>query len=188
MNNIVKYLLAIPVIILILFFASIPYNKYCATSGSCSQISLQTLFPKSHGLGFNIEFNSTNYHELIDFKLISSQTISAHTNQTIIAEFEVTNRYNKIVYFRPRLVVEPREFQQYLEKYQCLCMEEQNIRANETKKLKMVFSLKEEIEDNKLFRDKYLDLSLTTDESEYRPDYNYYPENIKIKYVVENTF
>lgn len=188
MNNIFKYLFRISALLLILFFASFPYNRFCAKSGSCQQISLRTFFPKSHGLGFNIEFNSVNYHELIDFKLISSKKISARTNETIIAEFEVTNKYNKIVYFRPKLVVEPREFQQYIEKYQCLCMEEQNIRANETKKLKMVFAINEEIEDNKLFDEKYLDMSLTKDESEYIPNYNHFPKNIKIKYVVENTF
>lgn len=185
MNILRKYALPFIVIIIVLFFASSPYNKYCIKTDSCTPISMKTVFPKKQGLGFNVEFATTNHHELLQFRILSKETIGAHTNETIVIVFEVTNNYNKIIYFRPKLEVTPKQFNKYIERYQCLCMEEQSVKAKETKRLKMVFAITDEIENEELFIKKYFDQELMDDQSS---NGNHFPLNIKMRYVIENTY
>jgi len=146
---------------------------------------MQTFFSKNDGMGFNIEFGTQNFHEMIDFEILSKDTIATYTNKTMVINYKVTNNYQKIVYFRPKLKIWPPQFEQYIEKYQCLCMEEQNIRAGESKTLKMVFAISDEIESDPLFVEKYFDQALM---DEQISSGNFFPLNIKMEYVVENTY
>ncbi|MBL6665188.1 MAG: cytochrome c oxidase assembly protein [Rickettsiales bacterium] len=185
MNTIIKHIPKIIAAILILFFAVFPYNRYCSTSNSCDPIYLRNIFSKKTGLGFNVEIDAINYHELISFKLLSTKSFPTYTNKTIIAEFEVTNNYNKIVYFRPKLVIEPKSFINYLERYQCLCMEEQSVKAKETKKLKAVFTILDDIEEDPLFLEEYFDQELMDVQ---RSSGNFSPKNVKINFIIQNTY
>lgn len=185
MANFRKFLPPIIAVVAISFFAIFPYNKYCAKSQSCEPILLKNIMPKKSGPGLNVEIEASNYHEFLEFKLISPKKIKTQANKTIVAEFEVKNKSNQIIYFRPMLAMEPKIFLPFLDKYQCLCMEEQSVRANETKKLKAVFAINSKIDGQELFETQYLDESVTGNRSEAR---NLNPKAIKIRYVIQNTY
>lgn len=184
-KTILKILLSLIAVVVVVFFALIPYNKYCLRTNNCNSIYFSDLFPKKQGMGFNIEFKALNYHELIEFKTLETDMVPSYTNKKIIAEFEVSNKFKKTVKFRPKLRIEPRVFEKYIIKHNCLCSQRQNVKSDEVKKLRTVFVISDEIEKDPLFVKEYFDQKLMDDQMESG---NHYPKNIKIKYIIENTY
>lgn len=180
MSNIYRLMLALVAILVIGFFAIKPYNDFCNLKGSCKALYWHSFFPKKHGFyRAKINFIALNYHENLEFEVVKPELITTFTNKVNIAEFRVKNLSQKLVNFRPILSVKPIEFEQYIDKYQCLCMQNFSIKSGEEKILKMVFSLNKEIEKNEMFNSYY-----QIDEEEMTKK----TKEINIIYMIENSY
>lgn len=156
MSNIYRFIIALVAILIIGFFAIRPYNNFCNLKGSCKALYWHSFFPKKHGFyKANIKFVPLNYHENLEFEVVKPDLITTFTNKVNIVEFRVKNLSKKLVNFRPKLTIKPIEFSQYIDKYQCLCMQNFSIMAGEEKILKMIFSLNKKIENNAEFNSYY---------------------------------
>lgn len=178
MNNIYRFIIAVIAILVIGFFAIKPYNNFCNLKGVCKPIYWYQFFPKKDGeIEVAIRFKALNYHEKLEFEVVKPEVIRTFNNRINTVEFRVKNISQQLVNFRPQLIIQPIEFAQYFDKYECLCMQNYSLRAGEERTLKMIFSFKEQIEQIKDFGNYY---QIDSDISEAK--------EINIMYSIPNTY
>ncbi|MES2961435.1 MAG: cytochrome c oxidase assembly protein [Pseudomonadota bacterium] len=135
----------IAIAFVVIFFAVQPYNWFCQLTQSCNPFSFSHLIPKKKGkLPITVDMQVTDYRKDIELTVLQSE-IKTVSNQVNKVDYQVKNLTNRVQYLRPVLHVEPEDFKEYIEFYNCLCNNRYKVKPGQTLNLRMEFLLKDNI-------------------------------------------
>lgn len=141
----------IALISLVIVAAVQPYNWFCQITQKCDSFYFSQYLPKMKGkIPFDVMMEVTNYREDLDFRP-TEPVIVTLSNQTNVVFYHAKNLSDKTISFRPQLIIEPDYAAKYFNRYECLCSHEYKLKPREERKLKMVFEIKKDIENEKNF-------------------------------------
>ncbi len=154
MSPILRLAIRLLVIIVVVGFVIQPYNWYCLLTQSCRPFFLSYYMPKSEGKkDFEVEFSTSTYKENLQF-FAEEAVIITPTNRKHVATFHIKNLSKKMMVLRPKLIVEPKEVEKYIVRYQCPCLQQYKLKGLEEKTMVMEFEIdkKFETDDYQLFK------------------------------------
>ncbi len=136
-TKIAVYFLAFILIALLLVK---PFNSFCSLTSKCNPIILSYYLPSKKGnQDFEVNFKAENQLSTLEFKVLTPKaTIKTGQNITII--FTAKNLSNHQIKIRPEYFIEPKNADNYITRYQCLCFKEHMIPANQ--EIQMPFRIK----------------------------------------------
>ncbi len=140
-RNLVRFIIALAAI----FICVQPYNWFCQITQSCRPIYFSYYFPKQERSDVKLAFEITNYNR--DLIISSDQeTLNTKINRKNLVTFRVENKSAKLIKFKPTLIVEPKEAEQYLIRYQCPCSHTFKVKGKNSLEFQMEFIVDDEIE------------------------------------------
>lgn len=145
MIKIFKYLSKIFIVVILIFFASKPYNRHCIKSGKCSPLYISDLIPRINGNEeFDVKFVITNYREdVILYPKIDK--ISTVTGKKNIVTFIAKNNSNKKIDFKTKMFIEPSFLKGEIKSYECLCGKKFSLKKDQEFEIKSIFRFKKDV-------------------------------------------
>jgi cytochrome c oxidase assembly protein Cox11 len=135
-GRIIKYFV---VAFVIIFIAIQIFNRTCLLTHQCKPIYFSKLIPRKEGTKLiGISFNVINYRSDLQFTALDRKIITP-SNRINTAKFFIRNTSDKKITFRPKLLVQPRYFHQYLTTFNCLCSQKYSLSPQEFIELEMDF-------------------------------------------------
>jgi cytochrome c oxidase assembly protein Cox11 len=129
------------IIFTILFLIIQPYNWYCHISQKCQGFRATSLLPKLEGKDpIDVFFEVTNNDDDIIFESNYS-VIQTVFNRVNTVSFTAENLSNRIIFFKPRLVISPQEYEKHINLIECLCFNEYKVKPGEKITMEMKFSI-----------------------------------------------
>lgn len=132
---------------LLIVIALKPYNWFCQTSGKCQKIYVSDLFPTFEGDNeINLILEAKSHNPDLDFMIMGYDTISTVSGRKNVVKYKIKNLSNKRMVFRPKFHVEPKQFEKYVNRSDCLCFEDYALDANDEINLQAAFSIDSDID------------------------------------------
>lgn len=135
--------------ILAIFLAIQPFNLYCKNTKKCQPITLSsTSVSKKGEKQITIDFSATTPESLkniVEFKPETTK-ITANSGEYMTNFYIVKNISNNPITVRIRYKIEPSEADQYLDRIECLCMQNQSLEPQEESKMPIKLQIKPEFE------------------------------------------
>ncbi len=127
------------------FIALQAYNRFCLFGNKCQPIYFSKYLSRTEGnQELELDFKVQNYRADLDFYTLKSDLITV-ANRLNTITFVAKNTTNKPIKFRPKLVVDPEEFADHIERLSCLCSQTYHLEPKEQIKLTMEFFIKPSI-------------------------------------------
>ena len=146
MPPLLRLSIRIAIVFTVIFFAAQPYNWFCQITQSCKPFYFSQLVPKKKGnVPFTIAMEVTNYRKNIELTVLQSE-VKTVSNQVNKVDYRVKNLTNRVQYLQPILHIEPKDFKEYIEFYNCICNSRYKIKPRQTLNLRMEFLLNKDIE------------------------------------------
>jgi cytochrome c oxidase assembly protein Cox11 len=147
MSPIFRIFLRIAVVLFVLFFAIQPYNWFCALTSSCESFHLSSLIPKKEGtMPLEVFLEIRSYNQNLVFEPLEP-SVTTVTNKKTTVTYRVKNTSKRVIRFRPNLIVEPKSFEKYLVRYECLCSHLYKLKGGEERELTMRFEISDDIDE-----------------------------------------
>ncbi len=130
----------------ILSFISLQiYNRFCLFGNNCQPIYFSKYLPRTEGSQeLEIDVRVQNYRSDLDFFSLK-QNLTTVTNRLNTITFIAKNTTNKPIKFRPKFIVDPKEFTDHIERISCLCSQTYYLEPKEKVRLTMEFFIKPSI-------------------------------------------
>lgn len=147
MPKILRTLLYLALIFFVIFLLSQPYNWFCHSSGKCDGIYLSDFAIEKEGEYQIITLLEVkNYRTDISFEAKEPRLIYTTTGKKNVVNYQIRNLTNTKIKFRPKFYIEPKQFDKYLIRRDCLCFREYNLDAGETLDLHSIFKFDSTLE------------------------------------------
>ncbi len=146
--------------LILIFFATKPYNNYCNNSGKCWPIYFSHFFSGSKGGLVNLEFEVTNYIPNLEFFFDKTEA-EISTNELNELNLRVFNNGQDVVEFKIDMLSEPKDFYQYLIRYNCPCSQKYRLKKGEQKNIRVIFKVSKKF-DEKNFDDSFQKIRFKT--------------------------
>jgi cytochrome c oxidase assembly protein Cox11 len=146
MNPKLRITLQIIAAFFVILFLIQPYNWFCQLSQSCKPFYLSYYLPKREGTkNINIDFSAENYRRDVTFTpdKPSLTTVSGRKNVVI---YTIRNSSKKFIKVRPKMIIEPKEVEDFIIRHECLCFKQYTIKAGGSLELRLEFELDKKIE------------------------------------------
>lgn len=151
MHPLIRILFRGALLFLLLFALIQPFNWFCNISQKCQPFYFSYYFPKTQGTEpIDVSFEITNYRDDLEFSALEPN-LTTVTNKKNIVTFYAKNLSNRLIKFRPNLQIDPANFDEYVIRYECLCMREYKLKKGESLELKMRFEIDAAIENEEKF-------------------------------------
>ena len=125
----------------VIFIAVQPYNWFCGITQKCNTFHFSYLIPRKEGKDrFNIQLNVLNYSKNFSFESVE-KSITTVPHRKNVVYYRAKNLSKKTIYLRPKLNIEPKEFEPYITIYDCLCTKVYKLKRGEEIEIKMTFKL-----------------------------------------------
>ncbi len=146
--------------LILIFFATKPYNNYCNNSGKCWPIYFSHFFSGSMGSVVNLEFEVTNYIQNLKITF-DKKEIETPTNNLNELNLKVFNDGQDTIEFKIDMLSEPKDFYQYLIRYNCPCSQKYRLKKGEQKNIRVIFKVSKKF-DEKNFDDSFQKIRFKT--------------------------
>lgn len=147
MNRFLRPLIYLALIIFVFFVATKPYNWFCKSSGKCTELNFGNIFKEKEGTTpISIALTAVSRNNEIEFSVLEPKLINSVSSRKNIVSYHIANLSDKAVKFRPKLSVFPAEYEKYIERGECLCHQDIQLKAGETVTKDFSFKLKKEID------------------------------------------
>ncbi len=154
MHPVLRKFVYLALTFLVLLVALQPYNRFCNFSGKCSAIYLSDLLPTTEGgTQILVVMEAMNYRSDLDFEVFEPRTLNTVSGKKNTVTYRVKNLSDHEIKFRPEFYVEPKEFEKYVSRQECLCFREHLIKKGEELILPTTFKLKSEIDADPIFKE-----------------------------------
>lgn len=141
MHPLLALIIRAAIIFTILFLIIQPYNWYCRISQKCQGFHTTSFLPKIEGKDpIDVFFEVTNTDDDIIFESNYS-VIQTVFNRVNTVSFTAENLSNRIIFFKPRLVVSPEDYEKHINLIDCLCFHEYKVKPGEKITMEMKFSI-----------------------------------------------
>lgn len=144
MPHLIRNLVRLIIVLVALFVCIQPYNWFCQITQSCRPFYPSYYFPKSEGDDLKLVFEVTNYNRDL-VVLLDQSTLDTKTNRKNLVTYRVENKSKKPIKFRPTLIVEPKEAEEYLIRYQCPCSHTFKVKGKDVVEFQLEFAVDDDI-------------------------------------------
>lgn len=152
MHPILRRLLYLALIFFVIFVGLQPYNRFCNYSGKCNGIYLTDLIPGQEGkVPINAILEVRNQRGDFTFEVDEPQIIFTVSGRVNTGNYRIQNTENHTVTFRPEFYVQPKAFEKYVIRRECLCFREYSVKKGESLLVRSVFKIDSAIEKDPLF-------------------------------------
>jgi len=127
-----------------------PFNLYCKASKKCYPVNFSTIFSKKGSKEVRINFASVVDQSLQDVIVFypKENSLTKFSNEVIENSYSVKNLSNETITIHAKYKVDPLTADQYLNRIECLCFQNETLKAGEEIEMPIRFQIKKEIEND----------------------------------------
>lgn len=146
MNPKLRILIRILVIFLLIFLISKPYNLFCNLSAKCQPFYFSEIIPRKTGIYPNhVNLVIDNYRQGLEINP-RKQEIETGSSKINKIKIKIKNTSPRAITFRPKLIIEPQEYKEYINFYNCLCSSKIKLLVGEEREFEVKFSVNRKLD------------------------------------------